>query len=58
MNAVIEVGLLGASVTLENRPLGTFRDERAARAAVLRTMRDRYGLVPRDGDESYLNPQP
>lgn len=57
MNAVIEVGVLRTTATLNGDPLGTFRSEREARGAVLRAMRNRYDLIPRDGDESYLNPQ-
>lgn len=58
MRAVIEVGVLHTSATLNGEVLGTkFSDEQAARRAVLRAMRDRHGLIPRDGDEAYLNPQ-
>lgn len=57
MRAVIEVGPLRTTATLNGNPLGTFRSEREARGAVLRAMRNHYGLIPRDGDEAYLNPE-
>jgi hypothetical protein len=42
------------TATLDGQSLGTFRSERAAREAILRVMRERYGLIPRDGAAAYL----